>query len=214
MLGERLRSVRQQRQVGLRELAGRIGVSPALISQIETGKSMPSVATLYAIVSELGVSLDAVLADSAGAPALDAAADALAPARLAPAAPLPALPAELAPVAQAQRAEARAAIELGSGVRWERLTAEPDPDVDFLFVEYAVGGASSAGELMRHPGHEYGLVLSGRLEVQLAFERVVLDAGDSTSFPSATPHRLSNAGDVPVQALWLVIGRHGEDRHG
>jgi transcriptional regulator with XRE-family HTH domain len=202
MLGERLRSMRQQHEIGLRELAGRIGVSPALISQIETGKSMPSVATLYAIVSELGVSLDAVLAE---------APDAAEPP---PSVPPPAAPAARVPAPQVQRADARAALELSSGVRWERLTAEPDPDVDFLFVEYAVGGASSAGELMRHPGHERGLVLAGRLEIQLAFERVVLEAGESASFPSTTPHRLSNAGDVPVQALWLVIGRHGEDRVG
>ena len=44
----------------LREMARRLDVSPSLVSQIETGKIQPSVRTLYAIVSELGVSLDAI----------------------------------------------------------------------------------------------------------------------------------------------------------
>src|SRR6187551_1457806 len=61
-LGTRLRVERDHRGVTLRELARRLEVSPSLLSQIETGKTQPSVRTLYAIVSELGVSLDDVFA--------------------------------------------------------------------------------------------------------------------------------------------------------
>src|SRR5436853_5033068 len=57
-LGERLRRERDRLGLSLRELARRLDVSPSLVSQIETGKIQPSVRTLYAIVSELGVSLD------------------------------------------------------------------------------------------------------------------------------------------------------------
>src|SRR6266487_1423674 len=65
----------------------------------------------------------------------------------------------------------RHAIELDSGVRWERLTSHAHEDVDFLHVVYDVGGASAPAErLMRHAGREYGTVLSGRLNVQLGFE--------------------------------------------
>ena len=42
-LGKRLREAREGRNIGLRELARRLGVSPSLISQIETGKSEPSI---------------------------------------------------------------------------------------------------------------------------------------------------------------------------
>ena len=59
-LGERLRSERTARGLSLRELARRASVSPSLLSQIETGKIFPSVGTLYAIVHELGVSIDEV----------------------------------------------------------------------------------------------------------------------------------------------------------
>ena len=59
-LGSRLREERERARISQRELARRLGVSASLISQIESGQSKPSVSTLYAIVTELGVSLDDV----------------------------------------------------------------------------------------------------------------------------------------------------------
>src|SRR6478735_7396345 len=60
-MGERLRAARAARGLSLRVLASRLGVSPSLISQIETGRANPSVSTLYAIAAELDVSLDELL---------------------------------------------------------------------------------------------------------------------------------------------------------
>ena len=57
-VGEQIRRERDRLGLSLRELARRLDVSPSLVSQIETGKIQPSVRTLYAIVTELGVSLD------------------------------------------------------------------------------------------------------------------------------------------------------------
>jgi hypothetical protein len=50
-------------------------------------------------------------------------------------------------------------------------------------------------------------VLEGRLEVRIGFEEHVLEPGDSISFDSTIPHRLANVGDVPVRAIWFVLGR-------
>jgi transcriptional regulator with XRE-family HTH domain len=44
-----------------RELARRLGLSASMISQMESGLSKPSVGTLYAIVTELDISLDRVI---------------------------------------------------------------------------------------------------------------------------------------------------------
>src|SRR5919204_5150059 len=57
-VGQELRVHREARGLSLRELARRLSISPSALSQIETGKSRPSVSTLYSIVSELGISLD------------------------------------------------------------------------------------------------------------------------------------------------------------
>jgi transcriptional regulator with XRE-family HTH domain len=64
-LGMRLREARQSAKLSLRELARRVDVSASLVSQVELGRTTPSVGTLYALVSELGLSLDAVMQDGA-----------------------------------------------------------------------------------------------------------------------------------------------------
>jgi transcriptional regulator with XRE-family HTH domain len=202
-LGERLRRERDRLGLSLRELARRLEVSPSLVSQIETGKIQPSVRTLYAIVSELGVSLAELFA-----PPEPSRPEAVADPqhRAARATPPPSTD-------RVQRAHDRRAIELESGVRWERLTAWNDPDVEFLYATYAVGGASSPeGTLVRHNGREFGTVIDGRLGVTVGFEEYVLEPGDSISFESSTPHRLHNDGSDVVHAIWVVLGRYHSDR--
>jgi len=198
-LGMRLRAERERSGLTLRELARRLEVSPSLVSQIETGKSQPSVRTLYAIVSELGISLDELFAPADGSP--DRARSAL----------RPALVSEPRPDrnGRVQRADDRDVIDLGSGVHWERLTTWNDRDVEFLYTIYEPGGSSSPdGSLMRHNGREFGVVLTGELGVKVGFEDYVLHPGDSIAFDSSTPHRLHNDGDDLVTAIWIVLGRH------
>jgi transcriptional regulator with XRE-family HTH domain len=60
-IGDRLRDERTKAGISQRELARRLGLSPSLISQLESGLSKPSVGTLYAIVTELDLSLDKLL---------------------------------------------------------------------------------------------------------------------------------------------------------
>lgn len=199
--------------MSLRGLARQIGVSASAMSQIETGRSRPSVSTLYAITNALDMSLDQLFNPE-------------------PASPLPPVPDKQrwepngsqhraaaaiskAPEGPVQRGGQRAGIDLETRVRWERLTAERDPDVDFLYVIYDVGGASSRDRVfVRHAGREYGLVLTGRLRVTLGFDMHELGPGDSISFDSSTPHLLENVGEEQVTAIWVSVGRHVDPRLG
>jgi transcriptional regulator with XRE-family HTH domain len=61
-IGARLRQRREQAGLSLRDLAGRIGVSASLISQIERDKVNPSVSTLWALVRELGFTMGELFA--------------------------------------------------------------------------------------------------------------------------------------------------------
>ena len=62
---------------------------------------------------------------------------------------------------------------------WSRLTAGVVPRVEFLHVEYQPGACSSGeGSFMRHAGQEFGYLLSGRLLVDVGFDRHELGPGD------------------------------------
>lgn len=209
-IGPRLRLRREERQLSLRELARRLGISPSAISQFETGKSRLSVSTLYAIVTELGISLDELFS---GIPSEDAAAE---PGVKRTARRTKAPDASRAPAEEerhVQRAGSRRAIGLETGVRWERLTPQADPGADFLYVVYDVGGSSCVGDrFIRHSGREYGLVLSGTLEVTVGFDTYELGPGDSICFDSTVPHCLRTVGTKPVHGVWFVIGRQSDQR--
>jgi transcriptional regulator with XRE-family HTH domain len=208
--GSRLRAERERQGIGLRELARRVKVSPSLISQVELGKARPSVGTLYGIVNELGISLDELFFDSAVAAGELRGRE---PLRLpdAAAGERRQLDASHPPTDAAElvvRRDERKAIQLDSGVRWERLTPVSQSDLDFLYVVYDVGGASCAEDsLMRHSGREYGHLIKGRLGVTVGFDTHELGPGDSISFDSTVPHRLFNAGTSPAEGIWFVTGR-------
>ena len=188
-VGHRLREERERLGVGLRELARRVGVSPSLVSQIELDRVNPSVSTLYAIVTELGMTMSDVFGEQAEERVVQRG-DGL-----------------------AESPDTRPVINLASGVRWERLTHDRDPDVEFLYVVYPVGAASCPEDaLMTHGGREYGYVSSGTLAVQVGFELYELGPGGSIAFDSSSPHRLSAVGDEPVHAVWVVIGREADPR--
>jgi transcriptional regulator with XRE-family HTH domain len=201
-MGERLREARRGRNLSLRVLADRLGVSPSLISQIETGRANPSVSTLYAIAAELDVSLDELLFNDRRLPE---PASATAPT---PTGATTTAIGTMTPAPPVQRAASRHHIRLASGVLWERLTTLSEPGVEFLHVTYEVGGASSPpNAFQRHPGHEWGYVLSGRLQVRIGFDEYILEPGDAISINSSIPHRLATIGDEPVEAIWFVLGR-------
>jgi transcriptional regulator with XRE-family HTH domain/mannose-6-phosphate isomerase-like protein (cupin superfamily) len=213
-IGRRVREERLRQQIGVRELARRVGVSASLISQVELGKASPSVGTLYAIVNELGLSLDELLLDPSDKrrrPATAARDGARRPA-MSPG-PAPTDDAGAGSADPVVRRGSGKAIQLASGVRWERLTPRTPQDVDFLGVAYEMGGESCPEDsLMRHSGSEYGHVLTGRLGVTVGFDTYELGPGDSISFESTMPHRLFNLGPDPVEAIWFVVGRRGDPR--
>ena len=192
-VGSRLRTERERLGISLRELARRVGVSPSLVSQIELDRVNPSVSTLYALVTELGMTMSDVFGDAAGENRVVR--------RLHEESGL------------AERPETRLVLNLASGVRWERLTSQDDPDVEFLYVVYPVGAASCPEDaLTTHGGKEYGYVSSGTLGVRVGFEEYELGPGGSIAFDSTSPHRLWAIGREPVHAIWVVIGRTADPR--
>jgi len=191
-IGQRLRDARVRQGMSLRAIAQAVGVSPSLISQVETGKTQPSVSTLYALVGQLGISLDDLMGHEpwTTAPAPDAAQ-------------------QVRPYPPAvQRATDSPTLEMENGVRWERLAIGDDGTADAFLATYEPHASSSVeGKLMRHAGIEYGYVIEGELTLQLEFDTHVLHAGDSLYFDSARPHLYVNNGEVSARGVWFVVGR-------
>lgn len=215
-IGEKLREVRQEQHLSLRELANKAEISASMLSQIETGKVFPSVRSLYSIAAVLGVSVDyffpeqdngvakpeSLIANGAGMTASelrDAKVRGVAKADK----EFPHPESSSSPI---MHANSRPTIELNGGVTWSRLTAHAETEAEFLEITYAPGAMSGAN-MSHHQGREFGLILEGELVIELGFESLTLKTGDSLVLESTTPHRLINKSDKTMRAVWVVLSK-------
>jgi transcriptional regulator with XRE-family HTH domain/quercetin dioxygenase-like cupin family protein len=206
-LGRRLKEVRVRAGLTLRELARQADVSPSLISQIENGKSQPSVATLYTFSRLLHVSVDQLF-DDRTAISRNGGQGASGGEDRHPSDPTNAWqPSEYANRVSVVHPSHRPQLSMAEGVVWERLAATPEHGVNFMKISYAPGAASADGDLITHDGYEYGYVLSGEVAVTVGDEVFHVHEGESLGFDSSIPHVLRNLGTEPFEGIWFVHGQ-------
>lgn len=195
-VGNRLRELRLERGLSLRDVAKAASVSASLLSQIESGKVNPSVASLSKIAAALRLPINVFFSQDTVTNIQPSP----------PAEPLragrhntPSTPSAL--VDPIVRQGSRQMIE-ADGVRWERLTRGAESGIEFLEIIFEVG-ANSGTSMLFHSGREFGYVLAGEAQLDLGFEQYILHTGDSVSFDSTLPHRLTNIGRTPMRILWV-----------
>jgi transcriptional regulator with XRE-family HTH domain len=188
VLGARLREERRRRRLSLRALAGKSGLSPTTVHQIERGTGSPSLATLQAIATTLGVPLAALF--ETGPPPQEAAV--------------------FTPAGKRPRAEIPGGVleRLAAGLPGQRLRG--------LVLTLAPGG-DTGEEAMTHPGHELVYGLAGRCTYEVAGKAYALGPGDSLLVDSRQPHRGRNPGRREARLLLVLYAPDEEpawmDRH-
>lgn len=208
-LGTRLKQLRVKAGLTLRQLARKADVSPSFVSQIENGKSQPSVATLYVFAQLLNVSIDELFDQRAGVAARPALVNGWGPnGNKNPSNAWH--PSEYANRVSVVHPSHRSSLTMAEGVVWERLAATPEHAVNFMKITYAPGATSTGGgDMVSHDGYEYGYVLRGTVEIVVGSETFTLHEGESMGFDSRIPHLLRNVGDGPFEGIWFV---HGQPR--
>jgi transcriptional regulator with XRE-family HTH domain len=207
-LGARLKIVRLKSGLSLREVARQLGVSPSFISQMENGKSQPSVATLYSMAQLLDVSIDELFAEEPRVRQASPVSDPVHGAvnRSDFSSPADAWPSENSDARiLVVGTNDRPRLVMDSGVVWEQLASNSDRNLDFMEIEYPPGSSSTNdGRMLRHQGREYGYLLSGTLEITFGFDTYTLHPGESMSLDPSVPHLLTNPGTVPAKGIWVV----------
>jgi transcriptional regulator with XRE-family HTH domain len=164
-VGERLRALRLRAGLSQRELARRAAVSNATISMIEAERVSPSVSALRQVLSALGVGIADFFA---------------------------------APEPQGEQVVYRAAelTEIAGGlVSYRQLGANLKGRTLQMIHERYKPGAQSGTKMLSHQGEEAGLVIKGRLTLEVDGRRYELAAGDAYFFDSRKPHSFRNTGD-------------------
>jgi len=174
-IGEGLRRLRRQRSLSLVDLASRTQLSIGFLSQIERGKSSPTLRALVSMADALGVGLKDLFPTE--------------------------IPVD-GQTATIVRGATRSELQLWrSGIRKQLLTPHGGSSLGLYIVEMEPG-ASSGDELYTHDGEEAGLVMTGAMTLVVESESWLLNEGDSFRFASSRPHRFANAGPGESRVLW------------
>lgn len=205
-LGLRLKEVRLKTGQSLREIARQLNVSPSFVSQIENGKSQPSVATLYSIAQLLGVSIDTLFETAALPNGESAEQNQNKINNKFIGNPTQAWDSTKARISAVNPSN-RSIIHMDFGVTWERLAATSEDSVNFMEIVYKPGAETNkSGQMVFHDGHEYGYALEGELELTIGDLVLQLSQGQSIGFDSSIPHRFKNKGATTFRGIWFVHG--------
>ncbi|WP_170134946.1 helix-turn-helix domain-containing protein [Acuticoccus kandeliae] len=177
--GNKIRQLRKEQRLSLKDLSERSGLSVALISQVERGLNAPSMRSLRQLASGLGVSVRSLF--SGGTEPSDS-------------------PAAGAIV----RYQDRRVLNLGASDTFIELLTPPDFEGLQTFHSYIAPNGGSSVEYDSHVGTESGVVVAGRFDLWLDGERLSLGPGDSFSFSSQVPHRYHNPGKTMTQVIWAI----------
>ena len=179
-----LRQLREARNISMRTLATRSGLSANALSMIERGKTSPSVSTLYKLADALGVSITAFF----GAEAEKRKIVFL-------------------------KADERSHLSFTRGV-FEALGGEHFSGHVEPFMLTLESGAASGPHTIVHSGHEFVFCLRGQLEYYVEKQVFLLSAGDSLLFESKMQHRWKNPSRNVTNALVVISGfADGEQPH-
>jgi transcriptional regulator with XRE-family HTH domain len=109
------------------------------------------------------------------------------------------------------RGNRRRALPVGSEGIAKQLLSPPGAALTGLMVTVEPG---SGTEAYAHPGHEFGCVVAGEIELTIDAASYTLRAGDSFAFKSTLPHSFRNSGAERCAILWVNTTRPSEARDG
>ena len=179
-LGQRIKALRAERQLQQRQLAEKAGLTPSMLSQIESGRLTPSLPTLGKLAGALGVSIASLF---------EAAPDR----RL-----------------QVSRKREYPVVSFdGTTEQWHVLGAGLfQGKIRAVMSTLGPRGKGvKTDKVILHPGQmKLFYVVEGKVALHYNGETHLLEAGDSAYLDGGTPHDWENLSAKPAKALWVILG--------
>jgi len=180
-IGGKLRALRLRKKLGLVELGRHTGLSPALLSKLETGRLVPTLPTLQRIALVFGVGLDHFFLR-------EEPVDAVAVHRRKERMRFP------------ERADARRASFEFESLDFKAL----ERPLCAYYAEFRAVAGDRPSE-HAHPGVELIYVMSGSLGLKVAGSEVILARGDSAYLDASRPHAYRRIGKARCTAVIVTV---------
>lgn len=177
IVGKKLKAIRLKNDMTIQDLADKSKVSSNMISRIERGLTIPSVEILMKLAGVFDKSINYFVEEVVTTH-------------------------EIVHTGPGKRD--KTVYDDERNMHTESFTSGlRDPQFTSFFCTIPPGGKSGR-QNMYHPGDELIFLLEGRLQVIIAGETYVLQAGDSLTFKSHLPHRWENIGTSDAKVVWTL----------
>lgn len=180
-IGEKLRTLRMRKGMGLVELGRHTGLSAGLLSKLERGKLFPTLPTLLRIAMVFGVGLEFFFSDERKRRVISIA-----------------------------RKQERVRLPERPGVHdvpyyFECLDyGATDRKLSAFLADFQDLAAEKA-KPHTHPGVEFLFVIKGSLTVKIASDEYQLESEDAIYFDSAVQHSYRRRGSKPCRAVIVTV---------
>lgn len=175
VIGKKLRELRLANRMTLKQVAKKAGCTEAYISQLENGNANPSIATLKKIASVFNVQIIDFFIDEQRED----------------------------PIVVRKEDRMDIDFEDGGKTRIQSMVINAQHKRMVAFYTTIEPGGGSSG-LYSHMGEEFGLVLSGEMDLTIEETTYDLKEGDSFYFSSTRSHGFANKGKVDAVVAWVV----------
>ncbi len=179
-LGQRIKALRAERRLQQRQLAEKAGLTPSMLSQIESGRLTPSLHTPGKLAAAFGVSIGSLFdATPNGRLHVSRKTD--------------------YPVVSFDGTSEKWHV-LGAGLFQGKIRA-----VMSTLAPRAKGVKTD--KVILDPGQmKLFYVIEGKVALQYNGESHSLEAGDSAYLDGGTPHGWENVGAKAAKVLWVILG--------
>ena len=182
-IGERIRTIREDKGLELEEVASLVKMSPALLSQIENQSESPSLGTLIKISKVLEVNLSDLLGEEQS---------------------------QFYTIVRKNEADKIERQSTGDGITpgytYESLgTGMVDRNMEPFIVTIEPSSTKESPSV--HEGEEFIYVLEGEMEVTLGNLKDVLMPGDTIYYKASIPHLVKANGNKTLKILAVLYGK-------
>jgi transcriptional regulator with XRE-family HTH domain len=173
-LGEKIRNLRSQKSMTLRDLSKKSGCSLGFLSQVERDMVSPTISSLRKIADALETNIISLFEEEQTVDSI------------------------------VVRKKHRGKFEnKRSKVKYELLRPQfSDTTIEALYM-YLEPEATSGQNAHSHEGEELAIVLKGKLRIEVGGKTYTLEEGDSAVYKSSIPHKWQNPTDKPAEVIWV-----------
>ena len=173
-IANNLKRLREDRNLSLDQLSDRTGVSKSMLRQIETGKSSPTIATIWKIANGLRVTFTALLKK-------------------------PVIQAEV----RSFRGEKPLTAESERYRVYPLIPFEPQQSIETYYVEIDPGTVFK-GEPHEGNVYEYVFVLQGKVQIIVEGKTFAIHANEFLQFQANCPHEYKCLGKKMAAAIMQI----------